>query len=525
MNDKLKNIIGIDLGTTNSVMTAIDDKGKLVVLNNRDGKDKTPSFVWVKVDEDTNKVTYSVGERARKRMETDPLNVVSSYKPYIGTMKVIKEIRDTKFTAQQASAIVLRYMMQSAKQELGTSDIKAVITVPAYFNEHQKSATKMAAVKAGINVLGIIPEPTASALYYTNKEELDEDGEFVLVYDIGGGTFDVSIVHVTKEDATVQGVNGHRHLGGDDFDNALAFYIVNKSKTIKNLESLDIKGREILVRRCEEAKRTLMNLYSKDKKKNHKVVVDLSGLMNDNEEKIELTLNEFEENTKDFVERTMKVVDELIEKTDIDVELIDNVILVGGSSRLSGVRKALSKKFPKFEEDYFDKYAVDPDLAISMGATLYAEMLVNKTENSVANTLPMSLGVELNNGEFSVILNEGDLIPAVRSDNYKNSLDNQTKVEIQIYEGKSNIAKNNTKIGQIEIEIPEGYKAGDYNILVSFSMTADGTLSIKAVPETGRPKRLKIERETDTEDINVDNIEFEETEKASKSKKKLDWDN
>ena len=513
-------VVGIDLGTTNSVIAYMDSKTKKPsLIKNKDDEVLTKSFIWVKEDNETGSISYKVGSKAKEKVLEDPDNVVSSYKPHMGTKKVIKHIGGKPFTATHCSMLALKYMKESAMEALDRAVPKVVISVPAYFEENQKTATLIAAKLAGIDVLGLVAEPTAASFYYATQNNLSLQDKIVLVFDIGGGTFDASIVKLDGEKSMVLGLDGNQYLGGDDFDQAMAHWVEEKL----GVKIPDPGTREVLIQLCEKAKRDLSVEFNENGDLNPTVTIDLEKFnsrllekgIEQGKKSINISMEEFESIISGFVDRTRECVERVLEKSGIEQEDIDEVVLVGGSSRVPLIRKMLSDflENDKFDMDYFNKYLVDPDLAVGYGAAIYAKLIMEGKQGNITDICPKNLGIENDRDELSVIIKGGSSLPATGKKMFTTTKDNQEIISVNIYEGINKKISGNTLLGKIDIPVPKHTQAGEFSIIVRFSLSKDGILGVKVIGD--KVYKLEINRQ----DV-LDSIEQEE----GSDKTNLNWD-
>lgn len=473
--------IAIDLGTTNCVITHIDEKGEINIVPNKDGGTLTPSFIYMKQDKETMRYKYMVGSKAKEMIFEEPYNVVSSYKPHMGTKDIIKKIDSKVMTAQHCSMLMLRYLKQSAEKHLNQIISEAVITVPAYFTEAQKASTKSAAELAGLNVMQLLPEPSSAAYYYS-KAEQDRD-KLILVYDLGGGTFDISIVMVGREVNSVVAVRGDHYLGGDDIDKALAYKIFGKSYEKANQDNKDIMSKK-----AELAKIDLSSQYSKQPKADKDKIITL---VNYNKKNIKISYADLEDIMNGILGKTFNMIDTLIQEAGLDIHDIEEVILVGGSTKL----KYVSEKLNEMSDWKVLDDKIDPDLAVGKGAGIYLKALLDNKENELINVTPMDIGIEMDDGTFSSIIQSGLQIPITLSKTFSNIRGDQD-ITLNLYEGTHLQAKENEKIGELIIEVPKGTNPGEYVFDVTIKVCKDGTLDCRASSQAlKRTKRLKIKRE------------------------------
>lgn len=494
-NNKRQTTLAIDLGTTNCVCSYVKEDGQIEIIPNKDGGLTTPSFIHVK--QKGLKIATTVGEKAKAMMKKDPVNVLSSYKTYMGTKETIKTVPVLgKITALHCSYLMLKYLKESAEQFLDVNINGAVITVPAYFDESQKSATKLAAKMAGLTVDKIVNEPTAATFYY-GLESKSQEPKTILAYDLGGGTFDVSIIQVIEDTCVVIGTAGDNRLGGDDIDTILLEYFLEQSKI--SIGKNDNDYREKLQRITEEAKIELCDKINNRNEVDASVDVYLPSKDNSTVSTITLTRAKFEELIDPIMDRTMLSVDKAMDMANIDISEIDEIILVGGSTKIPYIRTVLSKHVndSRFDADYFSKYQLDPDLAVGLGAGMFLKYLLEDKLSNLTDIVTKSIGIENSDGQLITLLNVGRVLPASKSKTFVNSFDNQDCFNLNIYEGESCVASRNTKLGTIVIPIPPSPK-GATQVMVKCTMGTDGTLRVQAIAGESM-EDIEIQREYDEE--------------------------
>lgn len=483
--------VGIDLGTTYSAVAHVDEYGKPVILKNSDGQSTTPSAVFF------DPPNFVVGETALQSTITDPDSVVQFVKRFMGQSGYRVHITGKEYSPQFVSSIILRKIVQDAQIELGGEEItKAVITVPAYFTENQRHATLEAGQMAGLQVLRIINEPTAAALSYGITRRGRRRN--CLVYDLGGGTFDVTVLAIDDDELNVLSIGGDHHLGGKDFDDRIMNYIEEQVKEKHDIDISDDKEIEAELRlKAEAAKRQLTGRNS--------VPIALKVRRRDEDgqdtgisipAKIELTRDKFNEITSDLLGRTEMLLESVFAKADLSWDQIDDVLLVGGSSRMPMVSDMLyrvSNKKPLLH---------DPDECVAKGAALQAALL-SKNENvpqvSVGHVLSHSLGVAVMRGGQPIIdhvVPSLTRLPVTQSrDGYTTTVDNQTTVQIRVYEGESTDPQSYGKgpIGVFDLDTSPPRPKGQPKITVQFRCDENGRISaIARDRDTGRESRTVI---------------------------------
>lgn len=503
-------IIGIDLGTTNSCV-AVMEGGEAVVIANSEGARTTPSIVGL-----TEKGETLVGQVAKNQMVTNPVNTLRSVKRFIGRRfgeitseagkvaykvkegpgkSVLIETREKDMRPEEISARVLVKMKQTAEEYLGTKVEKAVVTVPAYFNDEQRQATKDAGRIAGLDVVRIINEPTAAALAY--GLDRDKTGEVIAVYDLGGGTFDISILELADNVFEVKATNGDTHLGGDDFDQAIIDWIVGE---FRKETAIDVgKDKMALQRLQEAAEKAKIELSNKETADINIpfITMDASGPRHLN---MTLTRAKFNQLTASLVERSVEPCRKAIADSGYSLNEINKVILVGGSTRIPAVREKVKELFGK-EPDK----SVNPDEAVAIGAAIQGGVLAGEvTHVLLLDVTPLSLGIETLGGVMTKIITRNTTIPTKKSEIFSTAADNQTAVDIHVLQGERELAKDNRTLGRFQLsEIPAAPR-GNPQIEVTFDIDANGIVHVSAKDlKTNKEQKIKIEASSSLSEADI----------------------
>ncbi|MGI6698470.1 MAG: molecular chaperone DnaK [Clostridia bacterium] len=500
----MSKVIGIDLGTTNSCV-AVMEGGEPVVIPNAEGSRTTPSVVAF-----SKKGERMVGQVAKRQAITNPEGTVSSIKRLMGSDKKVK-LHDKEYTPQEISAMVLQKLKMDAESYLGEKITKAVITVPAYFTDSQRQATKDAGRIAGLEVLRIINEPTAASLAYG----LDKgENQKVLVFDLGGGTFDVSILELGEGVFEVLATSGNNKLGGDDFDDRIIDYLAAE---FKKEHGIDLKKDRTAMQRlkdeAEKAKKELSGVMSTSINLPF-ITADASGPKH-----LDMTLTraKFEELTADLVEATMEPMRKALSDAGLSAGQIDKVILVGGSTRIPAVQEAVKKITGK------DPYkGINPDECVAIGAAIQAGVLTGEVKDIVLlDVTPLSLGIETLGGVFTKLIERNTTIPTKKSQIFSTAADGQTSVDVHVLQGERPMAAGNVTLGRFQLTGIPPAPRGVPQIEVTFDIDANGIVNVSAKDlGTGKEQKITITASTNLSEEEIQR-KVKEAEKYAEEDKKL----
>jgi len=520
-------IIGIDLGTTNSVVSVMEG-GEVKVIANQEGNRLTPSVVAY-----TDKGETLVGEPAKRQAVTNPRNTIYSIKRFMGRRhseveseeKIVPykivggasdyvkvEINGKQYTPPEISAKVLQKLKDAAENYLGHKINKAVITVPAYFNDAQRQATKDAGQIAGLEVARIINEPTAAALAYGLEKKRDEK---IVVFDLGGGTFDISILEVEEGSVEVLSTNGDTHLGGDDFDEELINFVASQ---FQKEQGIDLRKDPMALQRlreaCEKAKKELSTQQQTDINLPF-ITADASGAKH---LQMQITRSQFERLIDGLVERCRQPAEQAMKDAKLTPAQIDEVVLVGGSTRVPMVVEFVKKLFGGKEPHK----GVNPDEVVSIGAAIQGGIIAGEVKDVVLlDVTPLSLGIETEGGVMTALVERNTTIPATKTETFSTAADNQTAVTVRVFQGERPMAGDNRLLGQFNLEGIPPAPRGMPQIEVTFDIDVNGILNVTAKDRaTNKEQKVKIEQSSGISKDDIEKMRKDADSHAEEDKKK-----
>jgi molecular chaperone DnaK len=501
----MSKVIGIDLGTTNSCV-AVMEGGEAVVIPNVEGKRTTPSIVAFTKDGER-----LVGETAKRQAVTNPDNTVASIKRHMGTDHKVT-INGKAYTPQDISAFILQKLKADAESYLGETVTDAVITVPAYFSDSQRQATKDAGRIAGLNVRRIINEPTAASLAYGIDKE--DTMQTIMVFDLGGGTFDVSILEIGEGVFEVKSTNGNNHLGGDDFDEKIVNYMAAQ---FKNENGVDLRNDKMALQRLKEAAENAKKELSSTMSTNVNLPFITATQEGPKHMNMDISRAKFNEMTSELVDMTKDPIRKALSDAKLSASEIDKVILVGGSTRIPAVQEAVERLTSEPHK------GVNPDECVALGAAIQGGVLTGEFGNEIllVDVTPLSLGIETLGSVTTNLIERNTRIPTKKSQVFSTAADNQTAVDIHVLQGERQMAADNISLGRFQLTGIPPAPRGIPQIEVTFDIDANGIVNVSAKDKgTGQEQKITITASTNLSDDEIDKKVKEAEQFAEDDKKK-----